>query len=184
MKTETWGLEEVEEKLQEIDGHTQVKIMKDNGVELVECIGTRCEHQGSLLQEQREMVGFLEVDCDQVGPVGPNEIEQVSNANGSMQSLGGVEASGSLVRTPTPDVIVPDVIAPECVSGAGVSKCVSKGVQNASVMACVRRAAIFNMATILKLVCVKGLRGYARFAVLFLILKKETWVISSLGRSS
>ena len=25
-----------------------------------------------------------------------------------------------------------------------------------------------NMATILKLVCVKGLRGYARFAVLFL----------------
>ena len=36
------------------------------------------------------------------------------------------------------------------------------------VCACVRRAAIFNMATILKLVCVKGLRGYARFAVLFL----------------
>ena len=34
-------------------------------------------------------------------------------------------------------------------------------------MLCVRCAAIFNMATILKLVCVKGLRGYARFAVLF-----------------
>ena len=37
----------------------------------------------------------------------------------------------------------------------------------ACVRACVCRAAIFNMATILKLVCVKGLRGYARFAVLF-----------------
>ena len=37
------------------------------------------------------------------------------------------------------------------------------------VRACVCRAAIFNMATILKLVCVKGLRGYARFAVLFVI---------------
>ena len=32
------------------------------------------------------------------------------------------------------------------------------------------RAAIFNMATILKLVCVKELRGYARFAVLFFSL--------------
>ena len=40
------------------------------------------------------------------------------------------------------------------------------------VCVCVCRAAIFNMATILKLVCVKGLRGYARFAVLFLILWK------------
>ena len=38
----------------------------------------------------------------------------------------------------------------------------------ACVHACECRAAIFNMATILKLVCVKGLRGYARFAVLFL----------------
>ena len=131
MKTETWGLEEVEGKRQEIDEHTQVEIGKDNGVELEERIGTRCEHQDSLLQEQREMVGSLEVDCDQVGPVGPNEVER--DANGSMQSLWGVEASGSLVRTPTPDVIVPDVIVPQCVSGAGVSK----GVQNASVMACV-----------------------------------------------
>ena len=40
----------------------------------------------------------------------------------------------------------------------------------ACVHACMCRAAIFNMATILKLVCVKGLRGYARFAVLFLPL--------------
>ena len=37
----------------------------------------------------------------------------------------------------------------------------------ACVRACMRHAAIFNMATILKLVCVKGLRGYARFVVLF-----------------
>ena len=43
----------------------------------------------------------------------------------------------------------------------------------ACVRACVCRAAIFNMATTLKLVCVKGLRGYARFAVLFLILHQR-----------
>ena len=44
------------------------------------------------------------MDCDQVGPVGPNEVERVRDANGSMQSLGGVEASRSLVLTPTPVV--------------------------------------------------------------------------------
>ena len=44
------------------------------------------------------------------------------------------------------------------------------------VRACVRRVAIFNMATILKLVCVKGLRGYARFAVLFLVFASQTFL--------
>ena len=46
--------------------------------------------------------------------------------------MGGVEASGSLVRTPTPSVIVP-VCVVECVSGAGVLKRAG-GVSN---MACV-----------------------------------------------
>ena len=97
---------------------------------------TRCEHQDSLLQGQREMVGSLEVDCDEMSPVGPCEVERVYDANGSMQSLGGVEASGSLVRTPTSNVIVPEVIAlecgVECMSGASVLE----GVQNVSVMLC------------------------------------------------
>ena len=122
MKTETWGLEEVEEKLQEIDGHTQVKIMRDNGVELVECIGTRCEHQDSLLQEQREMVGSLKVDYDQVGPVGPNEVERVSDANGYTRSLGGMEIPGPLGLTLIPDVIVPECVV-KCMSGTSVEMC-------------------------------------------------------------
>ena len=63
------------------------------------------------------MVGSLEADCDQVGPVGPNEVERVSDANGSMQSLGGVEIPGFLVVTRFPSVIVP-----EC-----VLKCVPEG---------------------------------------------------------
>ena len=54
---EVTEIEEVEEKLHEInDEHTQVEIVRDNGVELVECFMTRCEHQDSLPQEQRERV--------------------------------------------------------------------------------------------------------------------------------
>jgi len=124
-------MQEVEQgKVNEIRGnkdkeHTHIELGRDNGVELVECFVTRCEHQDSLLQGQREMVGSLEVDCDQVGPVGPNEVERVSEANGPMQSLGGVEVSGSLVRTPAPDVIAPDVIVLECVSSTSEMACVS-----------------------------------------------------------
>ena len=49
---ETWELEQIEEKLQEIDGHTQVEIMRDNGVELVECLVTGFEHQVNIPQER------------------------------------------------------------------------------------------------------------------------------------
>ena len=90
MKTETWELDEVEEKLHETkDKHTQVEIGRDNGVELVECLVTRFEHQVNLPQEQWETVCSLEVDCDQVSPVGPSEVERVHDVEGSMQSLGG-----------------------------------------------------------------------------------------------
>ena len=127
--TETEKSKEGNELDKAIDEHTQVEIGRDNGVELVECIGTRCEHQDSLLQEQREMVNSLEVDCDQVGPVRPNEVEWVSDANGFVQSLGGMETPGFLVVTRISDVIVPECVV-ECMS---VLKC----VQNASDIACV-----------------------------------------------
>ena len=94
----------------------------------MECGGTRCEHQDSLPQEQWETVCSLEVDCDQVGLVGPNAVERVSDANGSMQSLGGVEASGSLVRTPTTSVIVPECVS-RCANGVSVTACVSACVE-------------------------------------------------------
>jgi len=57
-----------------------------------------------------------------------------------------------------------------CFSFLFFSTCTWSGVVCVCVCmrACLCRAAIFNMATTLKLVCVKGLRGYTRFAVLFL----------------
>ena len=106
---------------------TQGEIVRDNGVELVECIGTRCEHQDSLPQEQREMVGFLKADRDQVSPVEPCEVDRVYGANECTRSLGGMETPGFLVVTRIPDVIVP-----EC-----VLKCVPEGKYGVSNMACV-----------------------------------------------
>jgi len=71
------------------DTHTHVEVGGDNGVELVECVETQGEHQSNVPQEQRETVCSLEVDCDQVSPVGPCEVERVHDVNGYMQSLGG-----------------------------------------------------------------------------------------------
>ena len=87
--TETQKSKEGDELHETEQEHTQVELVRDNGVELVECIGTQFEHQVNLPQEQRETVCSLEVECDQVSPVGPCEVERVSDANGSMQSLGG-----------------------------------------------------------------------------------------------
>ena len=106
MKTETREIEEIEGELDETtDEHTQVELVRDNGVELGECVGTQCEHRFDLPQEQRETVCSLEADRDQMGPVGPCEVEWMSDVNGYTWSLGGVEASGFLVRTPAPDVM-------------------------------------------------------------------------------
>ena len=55
--------------------------MGDNEVEHRECFVTRCEHQSNLPQEQREMVGSLEADRDQVSPVEPCEVDRVYGAN-------------------------------------------------------------------------------------------------------
>ena len=93
-------------EIQEIkDEHTQVGIVGANEVEQGECFVTLCEYQESLLQEQREMIGSLEAHCDQVGPVGPNGVERVSDVNGYTRSLGGMETPGFLELTRIPDVI-------------------------------------------------------------------------------
>ena len=70
------------------------------------------------------MVGSLEVDCDQVGPVGPNEVERVSDVTGYTWSLGGMETPGFLELTRIPDVIVPECVV-KCVSSTSEMACVS-----------------------------------------------------------
>jgi len=109
--------------------------MGDNEVELVECVETRCEHQDSLPQEQREMVGSLEADRDQVSPVKPYEVERVSDVNGYTQSLGGMETLGFLELTRIPDANVA-VCVVKCMSGASVLECVSSPSNMACVSAC------------------------------------------------
>jgi len=130
--TETQKLKEGTDLDELKDEHTQVELRGDNGVELVECFVTRCEHQDGLLKEQRETVCSLEADRDQMGPVGPCEVERVSDVNGYTRSLGAMETPGFLVVTRIPEVIVPECVV-ECVSGARVLKRAS----SMSVMACV-----------------------------------------------
>ena len=104
--------------------HTQVELGGDMKVELGECVETQSEGWINLPQEQGETVCSLEVDCDQVSPVGPCEVERVHGTEGYMPSLGGAEASGSLELTQTPSVIVPECVL-ECASGVSVMACAS-----------------------------------------------------------
>ena len=67
-----------------------------------------------------------------MSPIGPNEVERMSAANGYTRSLGGIETPGLLVVARIPDMNVP-VCVVKSMSGAGVSK----GVRSMSVMACV-----------------------------------------------
>jgi len=105
--------DELYETKWEIDEHTQVEIVRDNGVELVECVGTQCEHRINLPQERGETVCSLEADCDQVGPVGPYEVEWVSGANECTRSFGDMEIPEPLEVTRIPDVNVPNCVV-EC----------------------------------------------------------------------
>ena len=102
-----------------------IELGGDNGVELVECVETRCKRQDGLLKEPREKIRSLEADRDEVSPVGPNEVERMSAVNGCTRSLGGMETLGLLVVARIPDVIVPECVV-ECMSGTSVSKCVLK----------------------------------------------------------
>ena len=56
--------------------------MRDNGGELAERVGTRCEQLGVLPREQGEGVCPLEVGHDQGNSVVPHEVEEVSWGRG------------------------------------------------------------------------------------------------------
>ena len=89
-RNEVTEIEEIEwNELDEVkDEHTQVEIVRDNGVELGECVVTRCEQQDSLLKEQTETLCSLEADRDEVSPVVPNKVEGMTDVNGCTRSLG------------------------------------------------------------------------------------------------
>ena len=86
--------------------------MEDNGGELAERVGTRCEQLGVLPREQGEGVCPLEAGHDQVNSVVPHEVEEVSAADGCTQSLGGVKTPGALVEAS--ESVVPRVSVPVC----------------------------------------------------------------------
>ena len=100
--------------------HTHTQVARDNGGELAERVGTRCEQLGSLPREQGEGVCPLEAGHDQVSSVVPREVEEVSAADGCARSLGGVETPGALVVARVPGVIVPSVSVPVCVVESSV----------------------------------------------------------------
>ena len=55
--------------------HTHVELVRDVGVERVECVETQCEGQINLPQERGETVCSLEADRDEVSPVRLYEVE-------------------------------------------------------------------------------------------------------------
>ena len=86
--------------------------MRDNGGELAERVGTRCEQLVVLPREQGEGVCPLEAGHDQVSSVVPHEGEEVGAADGSTQSLGGMKTPGALEEASVSDV--PRVSVPVC----------------------------------------------------------------------
>ena len=76
--------------------HTHTEVARLNGGELADCLETRCGQLGSLLRERGEVVCPLEATHDQVGSVVPSGVEGANAANGCTESLGGIEAPGTL----------------------------------------------------------------------------------------
>ena len=126
------------------DEHTHTEVVRLNGGELAERVGTRCGQRDSLLRDRREMLCSLEADLDQVSSVVPSGIEGASAANGCTRSLGGIETPGALEVARIPSVSVPVCVvmsatpcvsetpcveATPCVSGvfASVPECVLPG---------------------------------------------------------
>ena len=68
--------------------HTHTQVVRDNGGELAERVGTWCEQLVVLPREQGEGVCPLEAGHDQVDSVVPHEVEEVSAADGCTQGLG------------------------------------------------------------------------------------------------
>ena len=69
-------------------GGTHTQVARDNGGELAERVGTRCEQLGVLPRERGEGVCPLEAGHGQVDSVVPREVEGRSAADGCTQSLG------------------------------------------------------------------------------------------------
>ena len=101
--------------------HTHIQVARDNGGELAERVGTRCEQLGVLPREQGEGVCPLEAGHDQVDSVVPREVEGVSAADGCTRSLGGMKAPGALVEAS--ESVVPSVSVPVCVVESVVPVC-------------------------------------------------------------
>ena len=78
--------------------HTHIEVARDNGGELAERVGTRCEQLVVLPREQGEGVFPLEAGHDQGNSVVPREVEGVSAADGCTRSLGGVKTPGARVE--------------------------------------------------------------------------------------
>ena len=109
--TELTEMKKIEERLHGTDGvedaHTHTQVARDNGGELAERVGTRCEQLGVLPRERGEGVCPLEAGRDQGNSVVPREVEGVSAADGCTRSLGGVKTPGALVVARVPSVNVP-----------------------------------------------------------------------------
>ena len=102
--------------------HTHLQVVRDNGGELAEHVGTRCEQLVVLPRDQGEGVCPLEAGHDQGNSVVPREVEEVSAADGCTQSLGGMKTPGALVE---PSVsVVPSVSVPVCAVTSVVPVCV------------------------------------------------------------
>ena len=114
--------------------------MRDNGGELAERKGTRCEQLGSLPRERGEGVYPLEAGLGQVNSVGPREVEGKSAADGCAPSLGGMKTPRALMEARIPSVsVVPGVSVPVCVVASVVLVCVVSRCVYTSVAKCVLR---------------------------------------------
>ena len=115
---ETREMGTIEERLHDKDGvkgeHTHIEVVEDHEGELADCFVTRCEQLDSLLQERRETLFSLEADRDQVSSVELSGVEGASAVDGCTESLGGIEAPGTLVGTRFPSVNVPVCVYHEC----------------------------------------------------------------------
>ena len=142
--TELTETREVEERLHSKDGvvgdtRTHTQVARDNGGELAERVGTRCEQLGGLPREQRETLCPLEAGLGQGNTVVPREVEGVSAADGCARSLGGMKTPGALVVARVPGVVVPRVSVPVCVVASVVPVCVVSRCVFTSVAKCVLR---------------------------------------------
>ena len=105
------------------DAHTHTQVVRDNGGELAERVGTWCEQLVVLPREKGEGVCPLEAGHGQVSSVVPREVEGVSAADGCTRSLGGVKTPGALVEVRIPGVSVPVCVVESVVPGVSVSVC-------------------------------------------------------------